>query len=162
MNVFWLDEDPRKAARYHCDQHVNKMLLEAAQILSTTLRAHGHDEAFLYQPTHTGHPTVKWASHSRENWLRLYEFAGALNEEFMERFGHDEAHASWRMLQLIDRDSIAIPAREPTEPPQCMPEEYCREDLVDAYRAYYANDKEWAEWKYTAEPDWLLEYRLNA
>ncbi|WP_332899393.1 hypothetical protein [Haladaptatus sp. CMSO5] len=162
MNVFWLDENPRQAARYHGDQHVNKMLLEAAQILSTALREHGHDEAFLYQPTHTGHPVVKWAAHSRENWLRLYEFAGALNAEFVERFDHDEPHASWQMLGRIDRDAIAIPARGATEPPQCMPEDYFRDDLVDAYRTYYANDKEWAVWNHTDEPPWLAAYRLTA
>lgn len=35
VNVFMLDLDPVLAARYHCDKHVVKMILETAQLLST-------------------------------------------------------------------------------------------------------------------------------
>ena len=37
MNLFYLDEDLDKCAEYHVDKHVNKMILEAAQILCTCL-----------------------------------------------------------------------------------------------------------------------------
>ena len=35
MNIFVLDEDPIKAAAYHCNKHVVKMIIECAQMLST-------------------------------------------------------------------------------------------------------------------------------
>ena len=35
MNIFVLDEDPIKAAEYHCNKHVVKMILESAQMLCT-------------------------------------------------------------------------------------------------------------------------------
>jgi hypothetical protein len=35
MNLFVLDLDPKKAAQYHADKHVVKMLLEACQLLYT-------------------------------------------------------------------------------------------------------------------------------
>lgn len=35
MNLFLLDYDPKKAAQYHADKHVVKMLLEACQLLYT-------------------------------------------------------------------------------------------------------------------------------
>lgn len=164
MNVFWLAEDPREAARYHCDLHINKMLLEAAQLLCTAAREHGHDAEFLYRSTHTDHPLAEWAAESRANWDRLYEFARALNEEFMERYDHDEPHASWETLDRIDRDALSIPEDGETERPQCMPDEYRRPgDPVGAYRTYYANDKgNWAEWNHTPEPDWLDDYRIDA
>jgi len=38
MNIFRLDNDPRVAARMHCDKHVVKMILEYAQLLSTAHR----------------------------------------------------------------------------------------------------------------------------
>jgi hypothetical protein len=34
LNIFYLDHDPRVAARAHCDRHVVKMILETAQLLS--------------------------------------------------------------------------------------------------------------------------------
>lgn len=37
MNIFALDEDPIKAAQYHCDKHIVKMATEYCQILSTSL-----------------------------------------------------------------------------------------------------------------------------
>ena len=33
MNIFVLDKDPVKAAEYHCNKHVVKMILEAGQML---------------------------------------------------------------------------------------------------------------------------------
>ena len=38
MNIFILDESPGCAARQHCDKHVVKMIIESAQMLSTTHR----------------------------------------------------------------------------------------------------------------------------
>lgn len=163
MNVFWLDEDPRTAARYHCDQHVNKMLLEAAQLCCTALREHGCEADYLYRATHRDHPLARWAGESRANWTRLLEFARALDAEFRERYGHDESHASRRMLDRAAADGLAdaLPDRQATDPPQCMPERYRRPgDLVGAYRAYYAGEKrEMARWDRAPEPDWLADYR---
>ena len=33
MNIFILDKNPKKAAEYHCDKHVIKMILETSQLL---------------------------------------------------------------------------------------------------------------------------------
>ena len=161
MNVFWLDEEPRLAARYHCDQHVAKLILEAAQVLCTAARANGYDAAFLYRPTHVDHPVTRWAGESRANWLRLREHARALDAEYRERYEKDDHHASWLVIERIEPDAIDFPAEEPTPRPQAMPEEYKRpDDPVGAYRAYYAGEKaDWARWDRTEEPPWLEAYR---
>jgi hypothetical protein len=33
MNIFYLDKNPRKCAKYHCDKHVLKMIIEYAQLI---------------------------------------------------------------------------------------------------------------------------------
>ena len=33
MNIFVLDRDPELAAKYHCDKHAVKMVLESAQMM---------------------------------------------------------------------------------------------------------------------------------
>ena len=38
MNIFYLDHSPEKAASMMCDKHVVKMIVETAQMLSTTHR----------------------------------------------------------------------------------------------------------------------------
>lgn len=37
MNLFYLDKNLDKCAEYHVDKHVNKMILEAAQLLCTAI-----------------------------------------------------------------------------------------------------------------------------
>lgn len=38
MNIFILDENIQQSAKYHCDQHLVKMIVESAQMLSTVYR----------------------------------------------------------------------------------------------------------------------------
>jgi|MDSW01.2.fsa_nt_gb hypothetical protein len=38
MNIFYLDSNYEQAARWHCDEHVRKMMVEYAQLLSTAHR----------------------------------------------------------------------------------------------------------------------------
>lgn len=38
VNIFVLSKNTKKAAKYHCDKHVVKLILESAQILSTAHR----------------------------------------------------------------------------------------------------------------------------
>jgi hypothetical protein len=42
MNIFVLDLDPVTAARMHCDKHVPKMCVEAAQMMASALRRITH------------------------------------------------------------------------------------------------------------------------
>lgn len=37
MNIFFLDTNPQKAAVYHCDKHVVKMILESCQMLCSNV-----------------------------------------------------------------------------------------------------------------------------
>lgn len=34
VNLFYLDKNPKTCAKYYCDKHVNKIMIEIAQILS--------------------------------------------------------------------------------------------------------------------------------
>ena len=65
MNIFMLDKDPVKAAQYHCDKHVVKMILETGQLLSTAWRMIDGDEFAdsrgMYKCTHKNHPSAVWA-----------------------------------------------------------------------------------------------------
>jgi hypothetical protein len=68
MNIFVLDHDPILAASYHCDQHIHKMILESAQMLSTA--AHkwypwlGNN---IYKPSYPNHPCTQWVCTSKSN-----------------------------------------------------------------------------------------------
>ena len=39
MNIFVLDKNPKKAAEYHCNKHVVKMILESCQMVKKVCTA---------------------------------------------------------------------------------------------------------------------------
>ena len=70
MNIFFIDRDPVLAARYHCDKHVPKMIVEYAQLMST---AHRLLDGEPYETKNKrGHKLTRWRfSDDREHKLYL-------------------------------------------------------------------------------------------
>ena len=52
MNIFHLHRNPETCARYHCDKHVVKMILETGQMLSTAYQRHCGTHDDLYKPAY--------------------------------------------------------------------------------------------------------------
>jgi hypothetical protein len=80
MNIFALYQQPRLSARVHCDQHLHKMILESAQLVSSAmyLRAHIDLQGVLYKPAYLGHPCTNWTAQSNHNILWVCELADEL------------------------------------------------------------------------------------
>ena len=83
MNIFTLSPPaeipglpcPSLSARMHCDQHLHKMILESAQMLSTAMHHLGIQSDWLYKPSYPKHPCTIWVSSSPSNALWLCELA---------------------------------------------------------------------------------------
>jgi hypothetical protein len=154
MNIFVLDLDVALCARYHCDQHVSKMILESVQMLCTALHKKGF--AVPYRPTHAKHPCVLWVEESYENFLWLSELARALNTEYRFRYEKDNDHASIRVLDEIQHHEFDSEGLLPFA--QAMPNEYkVPDDPVAAYRAFYLGEKhQFATWTKRPQPKWWI------
>lgn len=161
MNIFILDPDPKLAAQYHFDIHVGKMILESAQLLSTTHRELGSVPEGIYRSTHKNHPSAKWLRESTSNYMWLYQLYTELHNEFMYRRG--KGHNSY--LNLYTSLS-SPPARLRdvgiTPPLLAMPPAFKRsvrglEDATEAYRDYYINGKpkSWRIWTNRETPSWM-------
>ena len=152
MNIFVLDRDIRRCARYHCDAHVSKMILESVQILCTALNKKGCETP--YRSTHVNHPCVLWAEESYDNFLWLARLARALNDEYRFRYRRQADHASIGVLAQID--SLRFEAAGLTEFAQAMPDSYkVPGDAVSAYRAFYLGEKwPFARWTRRTPPAW--------
>lgn len=151
MNIFVVDEDPERAARSLCDQHVVKMTLESAQILSTALWTHGFEAP--YKPTHAKHPCVLWAGRTRHNFLWLARHGVSMADEFTRRYG--KPHRSGAVLLACAARSHHIPRGDLSPFAQAMPAAYKQDDAVRAYRAFYIADKSsFARWSYCDPPAW--------
>lgn len=150
MNIFYLDHNPVLAARYHCNKHVVKMIVETAQILSTTHRLCGGSKD-VYRSTHKNHPSVIWAREGKDNYRWLYALFKALSDEYTDRYGR--VHLSWEKLsETLSEAPSDIP--DGTTPLKLvMPEEYKQSCPVKSYRAYYRAEKaKIANW--TKQPEW--------
>lgn len=180
MNIFVLDESPVVSAQMMCDKHIPKMILEAAQMLSTAHRmidghmerrpsksgktnvqywVHPSDnfEEVLYKSVHRGHPCTVWTMESKANYEWHYEHFQALCAEFELRF--KKKHLTDEKLSEALRtppDNIADKGLTPfaqamSHYPDCIVEG----DAVAAYRKYYHTAKDFAKWaKGRAAPSW--------
>jgi len=176
MNIFYLAEDPKVCAQYHCDKHVVKMILEYAQLLSTAHRVldgkhtkvlsnsgkryvsnwimDDSSDAVLYKVAHVSHPSNIWTRASGHHYIWLWRLWHNLCLEYTERY--NKTHVSWKKL----RTYLSIPPQNIqdngfTPPPQCMPDDCKKNDTVQAYRDFYmAHKREFATWK-TQVPSWF-------
>ena len=157
MNIFYLDKDTRTCAKYHCDKHTVKMILETAQLLCTAhheLDGAVHDD--LYKSTHKNHPSAIWARQTRPHYKWLYDLFCDLCEEYTKRYS--KVHKTQRLIKHLINYPKYLSAKEDywIDPPQCMPDQYKCDDTVQAYRNYYNGDKAYmAVWKYTSTPTWF-------
>ena len=159
MNIFYLDDDPRIAAKYHCDKHVVKMILESAQMLCTAHRIIDKtDDDVLYRETHKNHPSTIWVRSGLYHYTWLQSLFNSLGKEFEHRYSKPHTTIV-KLNERLKNPPRFIKEVGFTQPPQCMPDIYKRECSVDAYRAYYMGEKSsFAVWKEPAvAPEWWKE-----
>jgi len=155
MNIFWLDSNPARAARFNVDKHVSKIQLEIGQMLSTALHEHGVRDNDIYKPAYTTHPLTQWCAASRQHWLAAFRMCEALADEFEYR-GYNAPHSTWVMLRdTAWRYRRQLPDNGYSEPPLCMPDDVANGDVVESYRSYYREYKaDIADWTRRDPPPW--------
>jgi hypothetical protein len=157
MNLFYVEKEPVAAAQALCDKHVVKMILETAQMLSTTHRLSETPQApFVYKMTHKNHPSTKWLRSSQVAYRWGLEHLEALFAEYSHRYGkiHKTEREKFQHLKIIPQD---LPQAPFVDPPQCMYDECRGADTVAAYRAYYRTRRNEIDmrWSKRAVPVWL-------
>lgn len=153
MNIFILDYDMRTNVQYYFDQHVVKMILEHAQILSTVCSQQGLPT--VYKPTHPNHPCTKWARESITNWEYLVELTEFLHAEWRYRYNHPHGKYHKSLLAIRELSKPDLPDIGLTEFALAMPDKYKQNNPVLAYRDYYMGEKRHlAKWKNRPIPHW--------
>ena len=153
MNIFVLDTNPRLCAKYHCDKHAVKMILEHSQILCTTHWMNGSEAP--YKLTHKNHPCSIWARECLENYLWLIDLTRELCKEYTSRYG--KKHKCEAILDWCEDNIPNIPEKGYMTPfALAMPNEYKVSCPVQSYRNYYNGAKtSIAVWKYSEKPNWF-------
>lgn len=169
MNIFVLHFIPSKAAQYHNNKHVVKMILEYAQLLCT---AHHILDAQiltpelthnLYKKTHENHPCAIWTRTSSQNYIWLFELFSELCSEYTFRYG--KIHKTEQKLKtILENLPHRIPHGELTPFPLAMPDN-CKniENPILSYQWYYIKYKQHiAQWKNRPIPHWFKTIPLYA
>ena len=153
MQIFILDENPETAAKYHCDKHVIKMILEGCKLLCTAHHINGSKKP-PYRKTHENHPCAKWVRESKENYLWLVKLTEALLHEYTDRYG--KIHKSEEVLNWLKSNMPESPKSGLTPFALAIPDEYKKDDAVLSYRAFYLGEKKhFAEWRNGNIPFWF-------
>ena len=160
MNIFFLSLIPAEIAEMSCDQHVVKIQLEICQMLYTAWYYFNQEEYIHenapftkdgkrrgYRPAHKKHPMTMWVGSSLKNYIYACEIGIALTLEYTRRYGkiHTCAeHLVWLRNHHPShfeekRSDTAYYSQEGI--PECMPDDYKCESVVDAYQMYYMMEK---------------------
>lgn len=141
MNIFYINEDPIIAARDLVDDHIRKMQIESAQMLCTTFWHFGHEAP--YKKCFFNHPSTKWVRESIEHFNWLLNHGLEICEEFEKRYGKPHVTKNTLIWCQTNRNALngLISTNSFIPPPQCMPEEYKKQDTLEAYRNFYILDK---------------------
>ena len=161
MNIFYLHSDPVIAASMHCDQHLHKMILESAQLLSTWVRAtqtwrSNWDKTPVYKSSYYNHPCNEVIRQDPNYAMYVYVLANNLNQIRLS-LGCKE-HASMECLEFISnfieaeqwalgRNAGDTLVKTPTfcGPAIIKLNNNAYPTIVDKYQAYYhLKAKQWA------------------
>lgn len=160
MNIFVTDESPIISAQNMCDVHVNKMLLESIQLLSTFLCL--KNIKTQYKPTHIKHPCQIWLSNDisgkNVNWLTKHAFS--LSNEFEYR--KEKRHKCFYELLNIydDLQKFILSDLKPDNFVQCMPQIFRSDNEIISYRNFYMSKmftmKVNMKWSKRKQPEWFI------
>ena len=155
MNIFVLDKDVNKCAKYHNDKHVVKMVLETAQLLCGVHHMTDSKLTIPYRLSHKNHPCSIWARKCIENYIWLCDFGIELANEYTFRYG--KRHKCQDVIEWCIENKPNLPSYDELTPfALAMPDEYKSDCAVESYRKYYIMDKSHiANWKNREIPSWV-------
>lgn len=147
MNLFILDKNPQKSSHMYIDIHVNKILIEAYQMLGTACLKHNvsiqnmplNKSGRPLKGGYPHHPVTKWVGKNKSNYQWTIDHAKALSQEYTYRY--NKKHFCENKILELERFITYIPDGNLTEFVQAMPSKYVDDDPVRGYQRYYVADK---------------------
>ena len=170
MNLFILSSIVEECAEYMVDMHIVKIILEAVQMLCTTIRLVDPTNAIfqqikVYKIAHKNHPVTVWMRASLANYRWTLDLVDAMHEEWKYRYDHppEKQHKSYIVATYLRKYTPAADKFSNTGLTPfalAMPSDCKSEDPIDSYRKYYQTPakQKLASWKKRGKPDW---YTLN-
>lgn len=171
MNIFYVSHKPSRCARWHCDKHVVKMILESTQLLYTAHWVVEGEPNLSSAPCRQDlgrgyksiknkkHPSAMWTYESLDHYMWLCQLAAFLCQEYEYRFGSKKVHSCQKHIEWLTANPPPhLVSKGWVQPPQAMPEEYRHSNSIVAYRRYYLGAKS-RLLRYTRRnmPHWIVK-----
>ena len=175
MNIFVTDNDPVVSAINLCDQHArSKMIIESCIMLQNAFSQDSLSHESCPR-TKTGrvrrrgkgyskHQCTLWTIESQDNFEWLLEHALAMVDERNFRWPNSPEHFSvsfvkWckenRYNTIIERKGLTPFAVAISQDSKCRQiKDFNKLSIVDQYRQYIINDKDFATWTKRKMPFW--------
>jgi hypothetical protein len=155
MNIFVLDLDVKKCAKYHVNRHCTKMIVEYAQLLCGVHHVVESGYEIPYKLSHKNHPSAIWARECIENYIWLCDLGLELCKEYTYRY--EKRHKSQDVIEWCLTHKPKLQYMDDLTPfVLAMPDECKVGDAVDSYREYYRTEKrKIAVWKNRETPEWF-------
>ena len=182
MNIFVLDENPRIAARMHCDKHCVKMIIEHTQMLAAAYyhtlgisrkkeiaenqesvnnlffgfpRKHEDGSDHPYAITHVNHPCTVWTRESIENWNWLTECTKELCLEYTRRYS--KTHSVEAIVDWMIQNPPKLESKKQSPFAKALPDCYKSYSVTDAYKKYYGYKSFYIQlvWNHSETPIWF-------
>ena len=158
MNIFVLDNNPIKSAKYHVDKHVVKMCVEYAQLLCGVHHMSNPISTLQvpYKLSHKNHPCSIWARDCIENYIWLCDLGLSLCKEYTYRYG--KRHKSQDVIEWCITNIPNLRENGDVTPfALAMPDECKVNTVVESYRLYYITHKKgFSSWKNRNKPEWFI------
>jgi len=169
VNFFYLDEDPKKCAKYYCNRHILKIPIEIAQILSKI--HHELNSNIDYSKIYKNALVVKntigpycWIKESLHNYIWACTLGLELINEYKFRYNKTE-HKTECILQFLFDNQPKLPNIGKTKfkgTNKYDMFQYISDDPIICARYNYAemkciNDK----WNKDGPPDWFKKIKKS-
>ena len=166
MNLFILSWNVRECAEFMFDKHVIKIILEAVQMLCTTIQlvdptSEIYQQVKVYKIAHKNHPVTVWMRASLENYMWTLDLVEAMHEEWKYRYNHpaEKKHKSFEVATYLRKyapTADKFPSIGLTPFALAMPAECKCDDPIESYRKYYQSEakQKFASWKKRGKPEW--------
>jgi hypothetical protein len=163
VNLFYLDSDPKKCAQYYCDRHVNKIMVEIAQMLSQAHYDFGN-EIPPYKKSKLIKPQIliyTWITESRGNYIFAGKLALELLEEYKYRYNKETHACIYPLAWLTSHIPLRLPDKGQTKF-KLTNNVFAYEDYfseIEASRFVYVDYKcKKDRWTKRPKPEWYDRY----
>ena len=164
VNFFYLSLNPKLCAKYYCDKHVNKILIECCQLLCQVV-SNNTKLKTPYKPTTNISKTLApymWINESKHNYMYLLSLAEELLNEYKYRYNKKKNKSEKVITWLKNNIPNHFKYKQKTKLLYTkninLFSKYYKNDIICSRFIYVTYKCEYDKWTKRNKPKWFNNY----